>query len=478
MLLAARITQHIAHAIAFPYETKGWAEGHLLYNAIQLSRGENPYVDPAAEVPTAFAYGFFYPLTMVPLVLACGPKLWIGRVISTLATTGTLGMLFLLARRRAGHWTAGALAVAFSLTTYEVTCESWDWTHPDSLFLMLGLASVTAVEGMRSERIGTVILAAVLAAMSFLTKQTGAGFIAGLAVFLTLGKARRGGIFVAVSLAMLTIVLVIAQILTQGWYLRYTMNLMASHAYEVGKIYHLFFDRTISSLGRPPAVTTPLLLVAGIYQVVKQTATAPREDPLPYVIIGVGIPAFAAMAKEFGVNNNLTPVLLCLTVPASVCFVRLFHASAPRPVLRILLATALWAQAVLALKQVDEDDQISRTQLAVGDLVQAEVRATKGPLLMGHLISFAYLNGRDVYDSIAMTLEFGHGGFSNWSRLRGQLERQFFRKIILPEHADFALTEELKDVLKRKYKVLRVIGEGYHRLGFSPVYVLVPRNAA
>jgi hypothetical protein len=84
-------------------------------------------------VPTAFAYGFFYPLTMVPLVLACGPKLWIGRVISTLATTGTLGMLFLLARRRAGHWTAGALAVAFSLTTYEVTCESWDWTNPDSL---------------------------------------------------------------------------------------------------------------------------------------------------------------------------------------------------------------------------------------------------------------------------------------------------------------------------------------------------------
>jgi hypothetical protein len=480
LILAFNLARHLCVAVAFPYEVKGWSEGHLLYNAIQLSRGENTYVDPDKKVCTSFGYGFLYPAVMMPFVLIFGAQLWIGRAVSIAAAIGTLVLLFLLARERARHWLAGILAVVLALGTYKLTGESWDWTHPDSLFACLGVASVVALTTPQTGRLWGATLAATLGVLSFLTKQPGAGFLVGTALFLLWRRDKTAVPYVVMVAALVTGTLGLAQLLTDGWYLRYTADLMASHSYDLSKLRRAVYPglEMCPGISGPLATTVPVLLLMGIWEVVALLRRAPGQDPLPWILIGVGIPSLAALAKENGANNNLTPVLLLLTVPASVRIVDLFRAYESRPALRTSLSCLLLVQVAVAPREFGNDEQISDAHRRIGELIRNEVRQTTGPVLVGHRISFAYLNHRQVYDSFAMVLEWGRcGRQKNWGRLVRQLDERHFAKVLIPWDTDRWLTDDVFSAIQRDYRVHHLLGDVLLR-NFSPVWVLVPRTPA
>jgi hypothetical protein len=476
--------------IGFPYELKGWAEGHFLYNAVQLSRGENIYVDPGLHPVTVMPYGFLYPLVMAPLVRLLGPELWIGRAISVVASLFSLGWVFRTARGRAGSALAGACGVALALSGYFLTGESWDWGHSDSLYVALGLGALMCVEHLDRRHQGARIAgAALLSCASCCAKQTGASFILGIAVFLLLRQRRAGLLFLAAAAGLMGAVWVTGHVLTGGQFEQY-MTLILGDPYLSAKI---------PLLGGYLLTNVPVLLIASGWQIVRDVFRSRGADPVFWAFVCVGLSSAGAFVKVGGVANSLMPLFFLLAVPAGVRFAEMFAALRHRRVNRLLALSALATQLAI-LEFVAVPQALTRTLwtklepycFEAGRQIDAEFADGSDPILMGDRVAFAVRAGRRLYDSIAMATWDRDpasqitGGSVHYpsiqervraqiqDRLKDQFDRRYFQKILVQKEQVQALRPDVVDMLKSRYRVVRVILKDVQIPGLTPMMVLKP----
>jgi 4-amino-4-deoxy-L-arabinose transferase-like glycosyltransferase len=179
--------------MGYPFELE-WMEGGSLGQVSWILSGHKLYGPPSLEfTPWVYPPLYFYVSAAVSSMLSGG--LLPLRLVSFVASLGSLAFIFAIAQRETGSRRAGWLSAGLFVATYQLGGTWFDLARVDSLFLVLSLAALYVLRFTESFR--AALLAGVLISLSFFSKQTALGVATPVALFLVAVDWRRGLVFIA-----------------------------------------------------------------------------------------------------------------------------------------------------------------------------------------------------------------------------------------------------------------------------------------
>lgn len=166
--------------VAFPLELE-WMEGGVLHQAHRFQAGESIYPEPSIDfVP--FLYTPLYPILLALLGFLFPLGFMLARVVSIAATVAIALGIWHAVRGEGRPREHAALAVALFSSSYVFTFRWLDVGRPDSLYMALVVWGLVLLrrsslhpDGWLARR--QAIVAGLLVALAFWTKQTAATFV-------------------------------------------------------------------------------------------------------------------------------------------------------------------------------------------------------------------------------------------------------------------------------------------------------------
>jgi hypothetical protein len=218
-----------AWRIGFALELE-WMEGGSLHQALRLQQGLAIYPEPSAQfVP--FLYTPLYPAVLAALGVVLPLDFVLARAISVASVVAIALGLWKLVGDEGKPRAHQAAAVGLWCSGYVFGFRWYDVARADSLFLALLLWGLVLLRGAKG-RPGQAVLAGVLVALAFWTKQTAAVFVvaSGLAALLV---APRELLWFALSVAVIDGGgVLLGQRLTGGQLWVYIYELHQTHAFN------------------------------------------------------------------------------------------------------------------------------------------------------------------------------------------------------------------------------------------------------
>ncbi|HEY3295517.1 MAG TPA: glycosyltransferase family 39 protein [bacterium] len=295
--------------MAYPFELE-WMEGLSVDHVQRVLDGLPLYVPPSVDfVPSIYTPLYYYVAAIPAAVLGNGfvPV----RLISFLASLGSMALLFVYVRKEAKDNFAGLIAAGLYASTYYLTGAWLDIARVDALFVFFLLLAVGALR-FHPTRTGW-ILAALLTTLAFLTKQT--GLLAALFFMIYAVTAhRKHGLYYIAAFVLFTGTAVLGMDwLHHGWFNFYVFEVPAGHPIETLQFLKFFAQDTL----RPMPLASLFILTYLLIRWLK----GERQDIAFYVLVGMGflaaagaprvkagnyvndlIPAYAFLAMVFGIS--------------------------------------------------------------------------------------------------------------------------------------------------------------------------------
>ncbi len=296
--------------IFYPYDLDFIEDGTLM-ESIRFANGQPVFVPLNAD---------FMPHVYMPLYSWLGGLLFKIvtpgyaplRLLSFGATISTATLIYFIAKREGGQkWMAIACAGLY-LGGYRLTGFWYELARVDSLYVALALGGLAAGFQCRANRsLKTCqLLAAILLALAFFTKQTGLAFGIGMAIYLLIVIGRRAWVFVGAFAALTLIPLFTFNALTDGWFIYHTFTIASGDPLEIGRVARYAGLELFGVM----AGLSLMASAAGALGIQRAGLRIVREQPW---FIGIGLAAVVSgvgRASVGGNLNNLMPVyaLLCI----------------------------------------------------------------------------------------------------------------------------------------------------------------------
>jgi hypothetical protein len=276
------------------------------------------YSKPSVEY-TCFQYAPFYYYLSASVSGLFGVSFFSLRLVSFLATFGTLGCIALCAWRETRRYGPPLVAAGLFAGTLGLADGWFPLARVDALFLFLFLASISVIRYAPTSK-RYAVLAGVLLFLSALTKQTALLMAFPLIGWLCLTNWRCGLAFGATAFGLMGLSTLLLNHLTAGWYFYYTFTMLSNHA-RLDSVWLGFWkDEVIRPL--------PVALFLGLVGVWRRRAGEGRDFFWLSLLVGTlggcwssrlhegsssnsNIPAYAILAILFGVGldyalNRLT----------------------------------------------------------------------------------------------------------------------------------------------------------------------------
>jgi len=294
----------------YPFELE-WMEGGVVAHVQQVLDGRPLYAAPTVDfVPFDYTPLYFYVSSVFAAVIGNGFVAL--RLVSLLASIGSLVLIFLIVRRQTSSAYASLLASALFAATFKLTGGWLDIARVDSLFIALLLAAIYAFDSPRI--VVRSYVSPGLLFLSFLTKQTALFLAAPLALsalFFRRGHERLA--FALVFCALVAFSTLGMNAITGGWYRYYVFDIPASHGISRPLLIQ-FWTTDLSSLCVGLAFCVIAILVSHGSSALSRRALPDgllfggllmssylvRIHPVAYV--NTLLPAAAAIAIYFGVG--------------------------------------------------------------------------------------------------------------------------------------------------------------------------------
>jgi 4-amino-4-deoxy-L-arabinose transferase-like glycosyltransferase len=210
--------------IAFPFAFD-WVEGAVLMQVNHLLSGQSMYAEPNAAY-TALIYPplYFYVSAVMTRLLGFGflPL----RLTSLLATCGCMLMIFIATRKITASNLYGLASAGLFAATYASVWSWFDFARVDMLYTFLILAGLLCLNPGPE---GKPVLAGVIFALSFFTKQSVLFLVFPLAVLTFFLHRRQAVIFILVFGVIAAAGFVMLNTISNGWYSYYVFTLPSNH---------------------------------------------------------------------------------------------------------------------------------------------------------------------------------------------------------------------------------------------------------
>lgn len=424
-----------AKVFPFPYEFKGFVGGNVMHNAWMLSQGKNFYVDPVKEPPVAGCYTPGLQFLIAPMIKVFGLKMWVGRLVAIAGLVAVWILMYRALHAQTGKRIYGLLAVGILMAGYGAFDSHYDDIHPDTWTVFWGLLTL-GLSGAAVKKWRWALPAAMAGALCYFTKQTGLSFVMGAAMFLLVHRPGRAVVFVVLVGVLLAGGHLLGEVLTDGMFWDYII--------ATAKEQPIHFFRTPQNLHQLFLYTSGLVVVFGYMLVSRPQSlrpTSPYFVAFPFVFAAF----FIASIRRGGGLNNMYPAIVLFSMIMAACLWEVrerMAAQSPRIAFLIYLTLAM--QLVILLGIPPKVPRAAHYNTAAR--LEKLVRETKGEVLVFHPISFAFLNGRKVYDNF--TVMFDHVTWKDYSRLEEQLRSGYFERIIIPKGAVDQLLSRRQDLIE------------------------------
>lgn len=229
----------------YPFELE-WVEGNLVHQVERILSGKQIYVEPSIDF-TAQLYAplYFYISAMVAKVLGIGflPM----RLVSFLSSLGCFALIFQFVRRETKSIFYGVLSAGLFAATFRINGGYFDIGKVDMLFMLLTLASIYFLRFRQDFR--SVVFAAVLISLAFLTKQTAFVIAIALSIYCFFAYDRwRRYLFFLTFLLLAGISTAILNWVSEGWYYYYLFELPTQHPIAKRMVLGFWRDDVIAAL--------------------------------------------------------------------------------------------------------------------------------------------------------------------------------------------------------------------------------------
>jgi Dolichyl-phosphate-mannose-protein mannosyltransferase len=263
--------------LGYPF-TLELLESNSLVEVHRVLAGQPLYPPPSASyVPDGYPPLYFGVCAVMASFL--GQSYLPLRLVSLVSSLACFAITARLVRRETGSRAAGAAAAGLVAATY-FACGTWfDVARVDSLFLALSVAGLYAARWMRRPR--GAVMAGLLLAAAFLTKQTGLAEGVAVLAALACGPRRRLATTAALAYAIIaggsTLALGVA---SHGWYVYYVFEQMSEHALSAAAAGQFWTSYLLPTLGIGIAAIAvgarrvPLVLLAGCAALVAESYVA------------------------------------------------------------------------------------------------------------------------------------------------------------------------------------------------------------
>jgi 4-amino-4-deoxy-L-arabinose transferase-like glycosyltransferase len=354
----------------WPYELE-WLEGVSVDHLERLMTGLPLYPPPGLDfIP--FSYPPFYYAAAAPLALVTGVGFLPLRLLSIVATLGTLVVLAMLVHRETGSRSAGLAAAGLFVATYRIGGAWFDLGRVDTLFLfLLLLAQLLTVRG---ERTTSAVGAGVALALAALTKQI--AMVVAPALFVAALARPRRALALTGSCALVWGASVAAlHFGSGGWFTYYAFQLPQKH-YEFDCAPNFWTDDAWRPL--PVLCAYAALALVGCLAVRRWGVLARHAAP----VLGMCLATWILRRHCGGYENVLMPMHAALALASGLLLGFAPRALGARAFAAPLLV-ALWlgAGVQLVMLNYDDDAQVptERDRGVAHELVR-RIREAPGPV--------------------------------------------------------------------------------------------------
>jgi hypothetical protein len=291
--------------LRYPFELE-WMEGAIVDQVKHLTDGHRLYVAPSIHfIPFQYPPLYFYLGALVSRIMGGGflPL----RLVSFMASLGCFTALFAMVRRESGSARAAFLAVGVFAACFRVAGSWYDLARIDSLYMVLALGAIYLVR-FHTSWLG-VTGAAVLLALSFLTKQSALLIALPLLAWLLAVSWREGLLALAVFGGAAGAATWILDTIHHGWYVYYVF-LMPARMQRIDSVSVDFWQQDIlGPLAIAAAVSLGWLIV-----VVSRAPRSARSWFYPLLGLGMIGSAWMSMLHAGAYANNLIPAYAVISV--------------------------------------------------------------------------------------------------------------------------------------------------------------------
>lgn len=390
-LTACLLLYALTQRLYFPYPLE-WLEAASVDMAERLLAGLPIFSAPSiAYVAPMKTPLYYYLMTAVwPVV---GNGFVAGRLVSILATLGTLGLIWQFVRAEGGSRIWALFGIAFYMATFQIGGQWYDIARLDAAFLFFAMAGLYGLRFWRGS-LGTAG-AGVLLAAAFFTKQTILMVAVPVWLALALEAPRRALISGVVFAAVVAGGMVLLDVFSSGWSTYFLVEVPGHGALDwtLGNFEHLLLIA--------PALVLSTALVIDWYR-------TKREAALYHcgLFFGALFCSLAGRLHFMGALNSFMPLYAVLAVLMPLALQKL--------VTRRADAVALAQAALLASTLLFDPWAIipSQADRAVNEHFLAFLRNIEGDVLVMDDRYFATLAGKSTkgLDSAARDLLLDEGG--------------------------------------------------------------------
>jgi hypothetical protein len=414
------------YRLRYPFDLE-WIEGGMVDQVQRLMHGQSMYVAPSINfVPFLYPPLYFYFSAFASLIFGSG--LFPLRLVSFIASLVSFTTIFLIVRAETKNWWAAILSTGLFAATFRVTGAWLDIARVDSLFLALWLLFIYFVRGRKS--FGYAVLAGILAALAYLTKQT--ALIASLPVLAYLFWRNWKYALVCLGAAALTIGIttLVMNHASAGWYTYYVFALLSQQTQWLPQEFVTFWKDDL-------LVHIPIAILFATFFLVR-----PKQDRLSLmqwlsILVGALAGSFFTRVKIGGYDNVLLPAYAVLSILFGLGLDTLLKTIEQlhddyRGRLEVLIHIACLVQLVMLV--YNPFAQIpTKADLEAGDQLVKMLAGVKGPVFLTDHSYLPALAGKQTYANNSAI----------WDVLRGN--QQTTGKTLLTEDLDNAIRQQTFD---------------------------------
>ncbi len=376
--------------IGYPFELE-WMEGTVLDHVDRVLAGKQIYVEPSPDfVPYIYPPLYYWVSAAATKIIGYDPGLGAVsfvplRLVSFLSTIGCFVVLFFLVKNEvksfseknanlAGLFSAGLFAACFKLT------GGWyDLARVDSLFMFLLLAGIFVLR-IYGDKIGGMILSAIIFALAFLTKQQALIIVLPIMVYLAWRYRLKAVIFEIVFFLLAIIPILAINQQTNYWYFFYIFTLPSGHELKETLALTFFLEDLLYTL---PVVCVFLVYLGYRY---RKNLLHDRSLFLLSLVIGMGGASLFSRMHHGGYYNVLMPVyaLIAILTALAIPLVLERVKNASNPALITITIAAIVIQSILLFYRPADYLPTKENQDAGNDFVNRLSRINGDVLVYEH----------------------------------------------------------------------------------------------
>ena len=301
----------VFHRIGYPFELE-WMEGAMVDECRQLLSGNQLYRSPGLDyVPFIYPPGYFVVSAIAMRLFGVG--IFAPRLVSLLASFGSMLLLFSIVKRDTGSYAAGIISAGLFAAAYAATGAWMDIARVDSLFLfwvVLGLFTVTRWTGSNV----SAVITALIFSGAFFTKQVALAPALAVAVYYLIKERKQFILYVITMVIAAGGGTLWLNYYYRGWYMYYVFLLSSRHALQLSQMKEFIFRDILRVF--------PLIFGIGVYAwivtIKDRRLIRDSSSSLLYLLLSASLFAVSFIGRG-NINsyiNTLLPLALALALLA------------------------------------------------------------------------------------------------------------------------------------------------------------------